>query len=178
MLLPALSYGCFAVCHTLCYSYSLRSDNSCDLHPTSFISSFVSFITPCSLPSTEYKGMKHLVSILMILLSVHPFVSLPISSSLGSNCSLRHPFSSVWFSSPVVHYFARLACLLWLRVCHAFCNKINREMLSVNLSFLAIAFCFFQTEYPFNYLEPGGCQFIRLYLRRTLVRLDYSLLKI
>ena len=36
--------------------------------------------------------------------------------------SLRHSFTSVGISPPAAYYFARLACLLWLRVCHAFCS--------------------------------------------------------
>ena len=35
--------------------------------------------------------------------------------------TLRPPFTSVAFSPPAAHNFARLACLPQLRVCHGFC---------------------------------------------------------
>ena len=115
----------YAVCHTPCYSYSLRSGSylcpsphfihyvlrSATITPRSHLCRcFISWLPTCKHAKPTHSG-KHI-----------PFRKPPLQCSLGSiTASLCPSFISVGLSPPAANNFACLACLPQRRVCHGFC---------------------------------------------------------
>jgi len=120
----------YAVCHTTCSSFSLRSWQL----PVSFmpLRSFrpsLRFITPRSQLNNLLQGMAHLPNTQAYPKCAHSFSqALAVTLSYAEvligfhSAPLRPPFTSVAFRPPAAYNFACLSCLLRLRVCHGFCN--------------------------------------------------------
>jgi hypothetical protein len=127
LLLAAMPFRCFAVCHTL-----LRS--------ASFLTAAIVSFMPLHSFRPRYASLHHVRS--------HKLFQGMASRPAQKQCNARMhmPFTSQryythWvpfrytrpsftlapFSPPAAHVFARLACLPQLRVCHCFYNRTNHD---------------------------------------------------
>ena len=115
----------YAVCHTPCYSYSLRSGSYLCPSPH-----FIHFVL-----RFRYHYTTFVANLLLHFIASHlqahkcqhtagstlHFAKPTLQYSLGFIiASLRPAFISVGFSPPAANNFACLACLPQLRVCHGF----------------------------------------------------------
>ncbi len=112
----------YAVCHTPCCSYSLRSGSylcpSC--HFIHFVLRYATLHLVRSL-TICYKSWHTLPYTNQSTSDAHSFSQTNATILTGfHSATLRPTFISVAFSPPAAYNFARLACLLQLRVCHGF----------------------------------------------------------
>ena len=124
LLCPSGASLHYAVCHTPFSPHAFVRAATCVLHPTSFITSFVTLplhhvrtyadasfhgFPPASTQSQHTAG------------STFHFAKPKLQYSPGFIiASLRPAFISVGFSPPAANNFACLACLPQRRVCHGF----------------------------------------------------------